>query len=128
MSVATETSNTSLVAALRLWRARNIGAVTFRRLLRVFGSAEAALAAPRERLLDVPDVTPRMADGIAESRNDTWAYEELERARRRGVKIMTLDDEQYPRALLSIYDPPPVLYLDGTLLPEDALAVAIVGS
>jgi len=41
---------------------------------------------------------------------------------------LTLGDEQYPRALLSTYDPPPVLYVDGTLLPEDALSVAIVGS
>ena len=120
--------SSALISTLRLSRARNVGPVTFRKLIRVFGSAEAALAAPRERMLEVPDVSPRMADGIIEARNDPWAFEEAERARQRGVKILTIDDAQYPRALLSTYDPPPVLYVDGTLLPEDALSVAIVGS
>ena len=123
-----DASSPALIAALRLSRARNIGPVTFRKLIRVFGSAEAALAAPRERLMEVPDVSPRMADGVADARNDPWAIEEIERARARGINIVTLDDSQYPRTLLSTYDPPPVIYLDGTLLPEDALSVAIVGS
>lgn len=117
-----------LVSTLRLSRARNIGPVTFRRLVRVFGSAEAALAASRERLLEIPDLTPRMADGIAAAKSDPWAEDEVKRARDAGVKLITLDDPLYPRPLLSTYDPPPVLYLDGSLLPEDGLSVAIVGS
>ena len=120
--------SSALVAALRLSRARNVGPVTFRKLIRVFGSAEAALAAPRDRLLEVPDISPRMAEGVAGARDDAWAFDEIERAHQRGVKILTLDDPQYPRALLSTYDPPPILYVDGSLLPEDALSVAIVGS
>ena len=92
----------ALVAALRLSRARNVGPVTFRKLIRVFGSAEAALAAPRDRLLEVPDISPRMAEGVAGARDDPWAFDEFERARQRGVKILTLDDPQYPRALPSV--------------------------
>ena len=118
----------SITATLRLARARNVGPVTYRKLVRVFGSAEAALAASRERLLEIPDVTPRMADGVAAAKNDPWAEEEVQRARDRGVKLISLDDPLYPRLLLSTYDPPPVLYLDGSLLVEDALSVAIVGS
>lgn len=118
----------SLVASLRLSRARHIGPVTFRRLVRVFGSPEAALVATRERLLEISDITPRMADSIAEARRDPWADEELRRAQDKGVKLISLDDPLYPRPLLSTYDPPPVLYLDGSLLPEDGLSIAIVGS
>ncbi|MCY3019780.1 MAG: DNA-processing protein DprA [Planctomycetota bacterium] len=118
----------ALVAVLRLAHARNVGPVTYRKLVRVFGSAEAALAAPRERLLEVPDITERTANGIAEARNEPWADEELARVRQRGVKLLTMDDPLYPRALLSTYDPPVVLYVDGDLLPEDTLAVAMVGT
>ena len=101
--------------------------MTFRRLVRVFGSAEAVLAAPRERLLEIPEVTARTADGIAESRRDPWAEAEVERAAQRGIQILdALDDPLYPRYLLSTYDPPVAIYVDGTLLPEDALSVAIV--
>src|ERR1035437_9128295 len=123
-----EDRRSNLIAALRLARARNVGPVTFRKLVRVFGSAEAVLAAPRERLLEVPDITPRMADGIAGARNDPWALEEFARSEERGIKILTLDAPAYPRALLSTYDPPAVLYVEGELLPEDALSIAIVGT
>jgi len=126
--MASTIEDAAVSATLRLAHARNIGPVTYRKLVRVFGSAEAVLAAPRERILEVPDVTPRTADGIADARKDPWADEEVARARERKVEIVTLDDSRYPRALLSTYDPPIVLYVDGQLLPEDALSVAIVGS
>ncbi|MBI4280006.1 MAG: DNA-protecting protein DprA [Armatimonadetes bacterium] len=37
-------------------------------------------------------------------------------------------DAAYPAGLRNIYDPPPVLYLRGRLVPEDVLAVAVVGT
>ncbi|HYG76227.1 MAG TPA: DNA-processing protein DprA [Planctomycetota bacterium] len=117
-----------LCATLRLAHARNVGPVTWRKLVRVFGSAEAALAAPRSRLLEIPDITARTADGIAEARNDPWAEQEIARATERGVRLIAIEDPHYPRALLSTYDPPIVLYVDGVLLPEDSLSIAIVGS
>jgi DNA processing protein len=118
----------SVAATLRLAHARNIGPVTYRKLVRVFGSADAVLAAPRERLLEVPEISARTADGIADARRDPWADEEIARAAQRGIQILTLDDPLYPRPLLSTYDPPVVLYVDGEMLPEDALSIAIVGS
>jgi DNA processing protein len=117
-----------LIATLRLCRARNVGPVTFRKLVRVFGSAQAALNAPRDRLLEVPDVSAKTVEGIRAAADDPWAEDELQRAKERGIRILTLDDEDYPRPLLSTYDPPPALYVEGSLLPEDALSVAIVGS
>ena len=121
-------SSADLTAILRLAHARHVGPVTYRKLVRVFGSAEAALAAPRERLLEVPDLNQRVVDGLAEARRDPWAEEELARVKERGVKLLALSDPLYPRALISTYDPPAVLYVDGEFLPEDALAIAIVGS
>ncbi len=53
---------------------------------------------------------------------------ELEHARRFGARLVTLEDEEYPALLRASSDPPPVLYVWGRLLREDALAVAIVGS
>ena len=124
----TNDDHNSLLASLRLAHARYVGPVTYRKLVRVFGSAEASLAAPRERLLEVPDINERAADGIAEARRDPWAEEEQARVRARGVKLLTLDDPSYPLALLSTYDPPVVLYVHGELVPEDALAISIVGT
>lgn len=121
-------SFSAALASLRLAHVRFVGPVTFRKLVRVFGSAEAVLAAPAGRLLEVPDITPRIADGIVGAMKDPWAEAELSRAEERGIQVLYHDHPLYPRPLLSTYDPPIVLYVDGTLLPEDSLAIAIVGS
>ena len=89
---------TALAAILRLSHARSVGPVTYRRLVRVFGSAEAVLAAPRVRLMEVPEISARTADGIGDARRDPWADAELERAAQRGIQILTLDDPLYPRS------------------------------
>jgi len=41
---------------------------------------------------------------------------------------IAIDDKKYPENLKHIYDPPSVLYTKGEILPEDSLAVAIVGT
>lgn len=45
-----------------------------------------------------------------------------------GAKIITLTDQRYPSALKEIFNPPYILYLKGSLLPEDENAIGIVGS
>lgn len=44
------------------------------------------------------------------------------------IWIITRADPEYPEALRHISDPPARLYVRGTLLPQDATAVAIVGA
>ncbi len=65
----------------------------------------------------------------AASPETPWTLEEeLALARRHGVQLVTLDDPDYPAPLKTIPQPPPVLYIWGRWLPEDAAAVAVVGS
>lgn len=45
-----------------------------------------------------------------------------------GIKWLTVYDEVYPKTLKQIYDPPIVLYYKGEILPQDAKAVAVVGT
>jgi DNA processing protein len=51
-----------------------------------------------------------------------------DRVQSMGVNVLTWDDEGYPRHLKEIDQPPPILYVHGSLLPEDEWAVAIVGT
>ncbi len=44
------------------------------------------------------------------------------------IRIVARDDEEYPSALRPISDPPRELFVRGTLLPQDEIAVAIVGA
>jgi DNA processing protein len=47
---------------------------------------------------------------------------------KQGIHVITWSDENYPRRLKEIAQPPPVLYCRGTLLPQDEWAVAVVGT
>lgn len=120
-------TNSELLATLQLMHLPGMGPVTFRRLLRIFGSPQAALAAPRARLLELPDLETRVAEGIPQAAEDRWAEEELARAAQEGVRLVCLSDAEYPKALLNTYDPPPLLYIKGELKPTDGLALAVVG-
>jgi len=53
---------------------------------------------------------------------------EIERLQTTEIRVTTLEEADYPEALRWIPEPPPVLYIWGTLRHEDSLAVAVVGS
>ena len=53
---------------------------------------------------------------------------EMEKLDRYGVKVLTCNDPAYPSRLKEIYDYPPVLYVRGSLLPEDEWCLAVVGT
>jgi DNA processing protein len=44
------------------------------------------------------------------------------------IEVRSVLDADYPRRLLMISDPPPLLYISGTLSSSDDLAVAVVGA
>ena len=53
---------------------------------------------------------------------------EMEKLERYGVKVLTYHDVGYPSRLKEIYDYPPLLYIRGSLLPDDEWCLAIVGT
>lgn len=53
---------------------------------------------------------------------------ELEKVERIGAHLLTLVDEAYPPLLRELGDAPPILYVRGTLLPEDQRALSMVGT
>lgn len=113
---------------LRLHLTQEVGSITFARLLAYFGSVDAALEASAGQLAQVSGIGEKTAWKIVESRGQVDVEGELKRAEELGVRIITLEDEEYPVALKEIHDPPAVLYVKGTLTRGDKLAIAIVGS
>ncbi|UCD52438.1 MAG: DNA-processing protein DprA [Phycisphaerales bacterium] len=113
---------------LQLIRADGVGPVTFARLLKRFGSVDAALGGSVRELTKVEGIGFQTAERIASTRDKFNSCGELELADKLGVWIVHMQDPRYPPLLKQIYDPPPVLYVKGTLGREDNLAIAIVGS
>ncbi len=90
------------------------------------GPLRAALAHPEDHgdLLS-PSARSALRTGAARRR----AQAELEKARQLGVRVVGRDEADFPERLRRIYDPPAVLYVRGTVVPDEGdRAVAVVGS
>jgi len=116
------------VKYLRLQLARHVGPVVLRRLLERFRNIDAVLAASGDQLARVKGVGPERARAILEARQQDQAERETARAAEYGVRIVCLEDADYPASLRHIPDSPICLYVRGTLQREDAVAVAMVGA
>jgi len=113
---------------LKLIRADNVGPTTFSKLIKHFGTIERALGASVSELAKINGIGFKTAEQIVRTRDKFDATAELELAEKLGVWIINFDDERYPPVLKQIYDPPPVLYIKGSLTRSDNLAISIVGS
>mgnify|MGYP005857243397 CR=1 FL=1 len=54
--------------------------------------------------------------------------QEIEKLKKQQIEVIILPDKDYPKLLYEIADPPGLLYLKGRILPQDELAIAVVGS
>jgi DNA processing protein len=104
-----------------------VGPVLFRRLLERFDTPDHVLSAAPAGLTAVRGVTPQIVEAIAAPACRRFAETECRRIEDAGVRLLTFLDAEYPRRLFEIGDPPPLLYLRGTI-PVWEPAVAVVGS
>ncbi|MGG1945301.1 DNA-processing protein DprA [Trinickia sp. NRRL B-1857] len=118
-----------LRAWLALMSVRALKPATLRALLAAFGDGQALLAQPFEALAATAGTV--VAQAVAEAAHAD-VREQLERTLEwhatPGHTLLALDDPAYPSALLTMHDPPPLLYVSGRLEWLHAPGVAIVGS
>ncbi len=106
---------------------RGIGAVRLQGLIAHFGDAASAWQGePGE--LRAAGLSGKVIDRLLEMRGSLDVDKLWDRIGAQGIHIITWQDENYPRRLKEIEQPPPVLYVRGGLLPEDDFAVAVVGT
>lgn len=117
-----------VLAEVRLSSVKGVGPLLRGRLVEAFGSAERALRADPGDLQRVRGVGAKAAAAITAAPEVEATRAMLLDAQRAGIRVLTIADHEYPARLREIADPPAVLYCKGQLLPEDARAVAIVGT
>ncbi len=104
-----------------------IGHVRLTRLENHFGDLEKAWRAGSADLkksgLDSSSVR-----AITSRRPQISLEAEMDKLDRYGVKVLTWHDPDYPPRIKEIHDYPPVLYVRGSLLPEDEWCLAVVGT
>jgi len=112
---------------LRLTLADGVGAVLFARLAKAFGEPAAVPVHSPSLLRKVEGIGEKTARSIADL-DESLIDEELAEAARCRVTILTDQDDDYPAALKTIFDRPPLLYVRGALESADAIALGVVGS
>jgi len=105
-----------------------VGPLCFQALVEHFGSALRVLSANEAGLRSVPGIGGKIARSILRFPAEVSMEREEALARSLGIRILTGQDVHYPSSLAQIPSRPPVLYLQGELIEEDEVAVAIVGS
>ncbi len=108
-------------------RIPRLGPARFRLMEKYFGSMLKAWDAPSSEF-KAAGLDEETVKSIQAKRPTLDPDGELERMEKAGVRAMNWNDSSYPSRLKEIYDPPPVLYVLGTLLPEDERSVAVVGT
>jgi DNA processing protein len=115
------------VASLRLFLTPGVGPRLHAALVERFGSPAAAAEATERDLLAVPGIGEQGAAAIRAGLREAEPEKEIEAADKAGARLVLRGDPDYPIALGYLSDAPPLLYAKGTLQPEDAQAIAIVG-
>lgn len=112
------------------WIALNAAELPPRKILELLeqcGTPEAVLAAGSNKPAAALGLRPSESIRLAAAARQDYAAE-LDTLARLRARVITIRDYDYPTNLRQLYDPPLVLYVRGTLLPQDERAVAVVGT
>ena len=109
-------------------RVQGIGSMTAQQIVEALGSLAAVFEASAETLQGIPGIGVERAALLTHDLRQVSADEELERASKTGVQVITWEDETYPALLKEIADPPLVLYVAGDVTALDTPSIAMVGT
>lgn len=117
-----------LEARLRLSMAPGLGPILTGRLERELGGPVAVCSATAQRMSRVEGIGLKKADMIRRGIDEADIGAERQLVERSGVRLVGIDDDEYPSLLRHIPDPPMLLYVRGSLERADAVALAVVGA
>lgn len=106
-----------------------VGSNRLRVLISHFKDPAAVLQASPRELIKVNGMDRKTALNIARFKDGKrFADQQLARLNRVGGRIITFWDAEYPEPLKKIFDPPAFLFALGSVIADDAYAIAIVGT
>ena len=89
---------------------KGIGAAPLRALIAAFGDVETASQAGENDLRSA-GLSARIVENLAQLRASLDLELLWERIKIQGIRILTREDPDYPKRLMEIDQPPPVLYM-----------------
>lgn len=112
---------------LVLHRINGLGPIRLKAILDYFQDPQIAWEADPKEMLQI-GIPRNIVELLVETRKKLDPEKYLESIKKAEVKWVTIFDENYPKILKEIYDPPIILYYKGEILPADERAIAVVGT
>lgn len=112
---------------LRLALIPGLGPLTAQLLLEAVDDPREIFRLSMSQLARVDGIGSKRARDLCDPRFAEAVATERARAHSGGARIITRGDEDYPKDLLSLRDPPLALWIRGQLERRDRIAVAVVG-
>ncbi len=105
-----------------------VGNVLAKHLVSYCGSAERVFTMPKGKLLKIPNIGEVLANSIRGNQFIKEAENEIEKALKNNIEILTFNDKAYPQRLRHVVDAPLVIYRKGETNLNPDKVVAIVGT
>ena len=106
---------------------KNLGSKRKLRLLEFYKTPEEIYKLTKEELLNINGIGEAIANDIMISKNEKILNDHIKYMNENNIKIININEREYPQALKEIYDPPISLYVKGNIEKLNNKNIGIVG-
>ncbi len=117
-----------IVCALALNQIFQLSLIQKKSLLNHFHSFQRIFSSPKHDLFEIPEMNMTAIEHLTNFSNFHEAERELKKTESENIQLLTYLDTAYPQSLREIYDPPPLLYVQGDVRLLETVSLAVVGS
>lgn len=119
----------SVIDLIALISVSQIGNTRAMELINAFGSTDEIFSAPARELSKLINLPLEVGKGIVEAGKNRHKFEKIiQKAQSNDIRIVTYWDDNYPKRLHSIPNPPALLYIRGQASPLYDYAISMVGT
>ena len=106
---------------------KNLGSKRKLKLLELYKNPEGIYKLTKEKLININGIGEAIANDIIISKNEKILNYHIKYMKENNIKIININEREYPQALKKIYDPPISLYVKGNIKKLNNKNIGIVG-
>ena len=106
---------------------QGLGSIRKQILLNRYKTPEKIYTLKKGEIIKIKGFDETLADNIIDKENKEKIHKHIDRMQKENVKILTIEDTNYPRILKTIYDYPISLYVKGNVKILNNSAIGIIG-
>ena len=106
---------------------KNLGSKRKLKLLELYKTPEEIYKLTKEELMNINGIGEAIANDIMISKNEEILNYHIKYMKENNIKIININEREYPQALKKIYDPPISLYVKGNIEKLNNKNIGIVG-